>query len=179
MFSATGNVLSGSIQHPDIYTLLDPSPYAEMPKPDTRSAMLNILGYVPVISTISGCCRVLLGIIHTIVHLVAAIFKASHRKDHLQEALLGVRNIVRGIVEMVPVVGNITCLTYDGVKMKRQNALGEEYKKNNAEKCQNNFILFTNEGFFEKTIAEMNVALAKEKIARTPTYWEVVKLIQV
>ncbi len=76
-FSATGNLLPGSIQRPDIVTFIF-SEQEEGWSSSTRTlsapCKLNILGYIPVVSTVTGLGRALLGLVHTIVHLACSIF---------------------------------------------------------------------------------------------------------
>src|ERR1700722_1949448 len=101
----TGNLLSGSAQRPDIITLVECTSSGTA----TRSGVciLNKLGYIPGVSTITGLGRSLLGIVHTIAHLACAIF-SKNRWGHLQEAGIGFKNIVRGVIEAIPIIGNIT-----------------------------------------------------------------------
>lgn len=176
MFSATGNVLSGSFHRPDIYTLWEPQANQEFG--DTQPSKLNLLGYIPGVSTVSGSIRTLLGIIHTIVHLVAAIFNAKNRAYHLKEAGLGVRNIIRGLVEIIPIAGNITCLTYDGIRMKRQAEAVKKFSEANPVK-KADFLLFTNHTLIaEKSMDQMNALAAEGNFKSKPTFWETVKLVQ-
>jgi hypothetical protein len=109
-FSVTGNLLTGSKQRPDITTIAIVKPGIRNIRSD--SSMLNCLGYLPVISTISGLSRALLGTVHTIGHLACAIF-SKHKEHHLQEAKLGLKNIGRGLIEAIPIIGNITMLIID------------------------------------------------------------------
>ncbi|NGX41814.1 MAG: hypothetical protein K940chlam7_00088 [Chlamydiae bacterium] len=74
---------------------------------------INQLGYIPVVSTFTGGCRALLSLVHTITHLVQAILHSEERHLHLEEAKLGGINIVRGSIEMIPIIGNITMLFID------------------------------------------------------------------
>src|ERR1700722_18020208 len=103
--SITGNLLPGSVQRPDIMTFVACTSL----RTDISSGVctLNKLGYIPGVSTITGLGRSLLGIVHTIAHLACAIF-SKNQSDHLQEAGLGLKNIVRGVIEAIPIIGNIT-----------------------------------------------------------------------
>jgi hypothetical protein len=91
---------------------------------------LNCFGYFPLISTISGLGRTLLGIIHTIAHLAKGVFLKS--QDWKEESCAGLKNIGRGVIEMIPIVGNLTTMVID---MLRANSyatfLQAEYKKAN------------------------------------------------
>ena len=88
--------------------------------------MLNILGYMPGISSASGTTRVLYGIIETVAGLAAGLFlglanrvihypQGSYRAmKQLSYAAHGSENIFRGIVELLPFVVNILALiAYD------------------------------------------------------------------
>ena len=97
MLSATGNILPGSVDRPSMATLV-PGRHSDV---DTQVCTWNNLGYIPVISTITGCARASLGIIHSIIHLALAIFNSKNRDHHLQEAKLGGSNICRGPTKAV------------------------------------------------------------------------------
>nr|MBA2729050.1 hypothetical protein [Parachlamydiaceae bacterium] len=92
---------------------------------DSSNTKLNLLGYIPAVSTISGLARALLGVVHTIVHLACSIF-SDHREHHLQEALLGAKNIVRGLVEAVPIIGNITMFVVDILRVNKYEKMAKE-----------------------------------------------------
>ncbi len=128
MFSATGNLLPGSRARPDLVNLAS-CQYNAVDNAQEESGAsicsisittincpLNKAGYVPGLSTVTGLARALLGIVHTIVHLAAAIFDLQNRALHLEEAALGGKNIVRGLIEMTPIIGNIAVGIFD---MKR------------------------------------------------------------
>ncbi len=83
MFSATGNILTGSQDRPDTYTILEfsekegtlelggqlfPSTVKNVSISSTN-CKFNKIGNIPVVSIITGCVRTLLGIVHAIVHL--------------------------------------------------------------------------------------------------------------
>ena len=85
------------------------------------------------VSTITGIGRVLLGIVHTVVHVVCSIFSKNNREAHFEEAKLGVRNIGRGLIEAVPIVGNLAVRIIDAVRTNRFGAMAEkELEKNPA-----------------------------------------------
>src|SRR5690349_17346812 len=99
MFSATFNILPGSDAYPEYITIINPA--ASDVCIDTQTTTWNRLSWYPVISTISGIARALLGIVHIIVHLACAVFSAS-REYHLSQARLGASNVLRGAGESVP-----------------------------------------------------------------------------
>lgn len=125
MFSATGNLLSGSPTRPEILTWyacfkgMENVPgmgygYVERTSQERYTlCTLNNLGHIPIVSTFSGIGRILLAIVHTIVHLVCAIFDAANRDAHLAEAYLGLKHIARGGLELIPFL-NIITIWLDG-----------------------------------------------------------------
>lgn len=87
---------------------------------------LNIAGYFPGFSSISGSARAIWAVAEIIVSVVKAPFLLigdlfstySHGKFHrsyLNMAHSGhaILNLVRGVVESAPVIGNVTCVVYD------------------------------------------------------------------
>lgn len=121
MFSITGDLLPGSTARPDIINTVSCTITLGMyedPETDcsTTRSLWNTLGYIPVVSTLTGCCRALLGIIHSIGHLASAIFSAVNRSSHLQEAKLGSMNFGRGLIEILPCVGNLTTYLIDKMR---------------------------------------------------------------
>jgi len=176
MFSATGKILPGSIDHPAMATLVDSTSQFDA---DTQVCTWNKLGYIPIVSTITGCARALLGIIHSIVHLASAIFDSKNRDHHLQEAKLGGYNIGRGIVEMIPVVGNIILLVKDLIIAKKYTDLALDYKKANRRECSNHLLLFVNGNKVgQKSFDELNRIAQKEGFKKKPSFWQEVNLVQ-
>ena len=80
-FSATGNLLSGSLERPDIVTFIRRNGDVKQVQP-AYYCRLNIFGFLPIFSTVTGIGRALLGVVHTIVHLACSIF-SENRKHHL------------------------------------------------------------------------------------------------
>ena len=105
------NTLPGSFQRPDIETIVVKEKGKDLDT-DTGYCSSNVLGYLPVVSTITGLGRTLLGIVHTIVHLACSIF-SKNRDHHFQEVSLGAKNIGRGLIEAIPIIGNITMFIVD------------------------------------------------------------------
>jgi hypothetical protein len=79
---------------------------------------LNVFGYIPIISTISGSIRAVYGKVELISGLgIAAISSLScsynRNVDHgLELAVHGLANICRAAVEIIPFV-NWLCIPYD------------------------------------------------------------------
>ena len=63
---------------------------------------------------------------------MCAIFP-KNREPHLQEASLGAKNIGRGLVEAIPVIGNITMFVVDLLRMNKFKKIAkEQIDKNKA-----------------------------------------------
>lgn len=78
---------------------------------------LNILGYIPVLSTITGLYRTLVGLAYLIKSLACAIFDAPSRKLHVEGIKIAAANIGRGLLEMIPVIGNLFVINIDASRM--------------------------------------------------------------
>ena len=88
---------------------------------------LNLLGYIPAFSSCTGAYRILDGVIGVVFSLAKAILLAipdsifrdsqlpSRSYKHLTYVGHNTCNILRGVVELVPVLGNIATFTYDGL----------------------------------------------------------------
>jgi hypothetical protein len=78
---------------------------------------LNIFGYIPIISCISGRSRLIYGAIHVISAVAIAILSAAGvaLNPALCSPILvaGLWHVFRGVVESVPYLGNIACIAYD------------------------------------------------------------------
>lgn len=87
----------------------------------------NVLGYVPIVSTISGLSRIFYGKLNIVFStaLLAYNFfqdlksgssdyriKIHHFVCHIVHGQL---NLIRGVFEMIPVIGNLGCIIYDSI----------------------------------------------------------------
>ncbi len=79
----------------------------------TQNTFLNNLAYVPVLGILAGVARIALGIIHVLGHLVAALFTLNG-KGHLYHAAKGGCEIIRGLIEALPIIGNIVSCIHGG-----------------------------------------------------------------
>lgn len=114
-FSATGNILPGSIDRPEILTFMLSESKGISTSSSINTSMPNrwdMLGYIPVVSTVTGSARTILGLVHAVVHAVCLIFSAD-RDHHYPQVILGAKNIGRGLVETIPVIGNIILAVID------------------------------------------------------------------
>lgn len=180
-FSITGNLLHGSMQRPDTVTFIF-SETKNIGFASTKELVgstnckLNQLGYIPVVSIITGLGRLLLAIIHTIVHLVCAIF-SKNREHHLQEASLGAKNIVRGLVEVIPIIGNITMFVVDLLRINKFEKMAKEHIERNKAAYNNQAVMFTyGQEIAKRPIAEFNVEVAG--LNRKPTQADVERIIR-
>lgn len=84
---------------------------------------LNVVGYVPIVSTISGSVRLAYGKLEAIVaiaaiafHFMAGLIGIEGSAEKLRAAvpyvLHGFANMGRGLVEILPFI-NLTCYLYD------------------------------------------------------------------
>ena len=78
---------------------------------------LDQLGYIPLIGTVSGTCRIAYGVVKAAFSAIASVFSIlatgvpsdkwrSRRKD-------GLMHIGRGFVELLPIIGGILTKRYD------------------------------------------------------------------
>ncbi|MEI6242149.1 MAG: hypothetical protein WCP39_01950 [Chlamydiota bacterium] len=93
--------------------------------------VLNVTGYVPFVSSVTGPLRALMGKIQVIVFAVLAINAYMLGQKAVGERcvtciLNGFANIVRGTVESVTLLGNLCCFIYDKVMLVRFGYTGEK-----------------------------------------------------
>lgn len=116
-FSITHNLLSGSMERPDILTLrLNTT--TSFSKSTTlkrgQGSRFTRLSWIPLVSTVLGPCQALLGLVHTIGHF--AIFIFTKNQSDLEEVKLGAKNIVRGSIATLPIIGNIILFVFDIIR---------------------------------------------------------------
>lgn len=178
VFSATGNLLPGSVERPDTLTFmfLRQDGWSSEFNMGSTSCRLNTLGYIPVVSTISGLGRTLLGLVHTIVHLACSIF-SKNRDFHLEEAKLGAKNIGRGLVEAIPVIGNITMLIVDRVRMTKFEKMAADHIDKNKAAYNNHAVMFIyGQEIAKRPIAEFDSEM--NNLNREPTLADLVKIVR-
>lgn len=186
MFSATGNILSGSADRPDMYTIATKKLTSQSTslvfisensnRLGSTLCTFNKLGYIPGISTVTGCGRALLGIVHSIVHLASAVFDSKNRAKHLEEAKLGGKNIARGLIEMIPVIGNITMCVVDWRRTIKFEKQAEEVMKQNPGKYNHHTMLF----IYGKEIAKRPNAEVDKQLAKIkkPSEFDLINIIK-
>jgi len=174
-FSATGNLLPGSVERPDTMTFLFVKESGSSWTMGSTNCKLNTYGYIPGVSTITGIGRALLGIVHAIIHLACSIF-SQNRSHHLAEAFLGAKNIGRGLIEAIPIIGNITMFFVDIKRMNRFETMALDHVKNKAE-YKNQSILFV----YGQEIAKQPTDKVTEKMnsfGRKPTNVDLERIIR-
>ncbi len=94
-----------------------------------RVDILNELGYIPVISTVTGAYRTLAGLAYSVKCLAGAIFDRNNRAKHKEGLKIGAANMGRGLLEIIPVVGNLATANIDTSRMMHRWAehSGESY----------------------------------------------------
>lgn len=166
MISAIGSLLPDSMKNPDIinFISIEQKGGHSIGQLSTFTASMpckfNKLGYIPVISTISGIGRSLMGLIYTITHLVLAIFKKD--KDHLREVVLGAKNIGRGLVEAIPVIGNVSIFIIDLKRMNKLEKMAKEEIQRNQATYNNQVIMFT----YRKEVAKMPISELQQELSK-------------
>lgn len=178
VFSATGNLLPGSVKRPDTVTvmLFEQDGWSSSYFIGSSACRLNFMGYIPVVSTITGLGRALLGLVHTIVHLACSIF-SKNRDHHLGEAKLGAKNIGRGLVEAIPVIGNITMVIVDQVRVTKFEKMAADHIDKNKTAYNNHAVMF----IYGQEIAKRPIAEFKSELSnlnRKPTLADLEKIIR-
>ena len=135
-FSATGHLLRGSVRRPDMITIGAMSSSDPWPEKTASSAnvptsklhivlpencSLNLYSHIFLIGNLTGLVRLGLGIVHTIVHLTCSIV-SKYRKDNLEEARLGMENIGRGLIEIIPIIGTLVMRRWDAKRLTELEA---------------------------------------------------------
>lgn len=93
---------------------------------------LNLIGYIPVISSMSGLVRMVGGKIQALIGFFVAAFslftafKSVNKfrallifRIGLEHLLHGICNLIRGSIETVPLLSLVLCLPYDHLLKKR------------------------------------------------------------
>ncbi len=98
----------------------------------------NKNGYIPIFSSVTGGMRIINGMVHVIIGISKIIFAVQtdiFRNFNYRNKIFkgfyftahGISNILRGAIELIPVVGNIAMIIYDIVMPRFKYDL--EYKK--------------------------------------------------
>lgn len=87
-----------------------------------KNSALNTCAKIPFLGIVAGICRVALGIIHTLAHLLAALI--TQDKGHLFHAAKGCCEILRGLIEALPIIGRIFANLYNSTPLWDPNGRG-------------------------------------------------------
>jgi len=74
----------------------------------------NWMGIMPVMSTFSGIARIIKATKVIFNHISQINFKKND--PHLHECWNGFKNLFRGLVESVPIIGNISLMFFEGIR---------------------------------------------------------------
>lgn len=171
-FSVTGNLLPGSIQRPDIVTIVFTQDHKYVHR--SSECWQNTLGYIPVVSTVTGLTRALLGLVHTIAHLACSIF-TKNRDHHLQEAKLGAKNIGIGLVEAIPFIGNIRMFFVNQERLSKFEIMAEQQMGKKYSAYDHHAVMF----IYGKEIAKRPLAEYYSEIGKLkkPTQADIERII--
>lgn len=101
--------LTGSLLYSD-YADRGTQMNSHIPENASKDSVLNKATRIPVVGIVAGVARVALGAIHAVGHLFAALI--TQNKGHLWHAAKGGCEMLRGIIEAIPVVGRIFANTF-------------------------------------------------------------------
>ncbi|KAF3361775.1 hypothetical protein PHSC3_001665 [Chlamydiales bacterium STE3] len=94
---------------------------------------LNIMGYIPIVSTFSGAYRTFIGLAYFIKSAVCRIFDTANRAQHREVLKIAAANMGHGLLEIVPVIGNLFVLNIDTSRMMhRWSDHGHPYGDSNT-----------------------------------------------
>ncbi len=117
LFTFTSFFVAGSPARPDL-TASKPTEEKEK-KAGFTPTPLNILGYVPVLSTLTGALRAIASLVHAIASYVLFCANGNDKQTRLEEMKWGFQSFARGMVEMVPIFGNIAAFSWDRYRISQ------------------------------------------------------------
>lgn len=103
--------------------------------------IINLLSCAPLVSTVIGIPRALLGAAYAIKHLACAFF-SNNKIVHTKKAEVGIKNFGRGLIATAPVIGNLLSLKLLLKEQKHYEGLIKGYFRANPALCLNNTITF-------------------------------------
>lgn len=112
---------------PDIVSTLETSQvwfHGEIRREPTRfehkAHLLNNLGIIPIVSTVTGAYRTLVGVAYLIKSLACFILDAQNQDQHKEGLKIAAASIGRGLLEMIPVIGNLFTINIDVSRMMQR-----------------------------------------------------------
>lgn len=126
------NFYTGTEYQPDLLTVFIKSKrhnYVQIYQGAHLIAPANALSLIPVISSFTGIAVIVSAVKRFFQELVQIQFKADN--PHLLECWNAIKNFFRGLVSLVPIIGNITLIIFEAVRIyvidrRIKNALEEE-----------------------------------------------------
>lgn len=103
-FSTTTKSLTGNILYSDAHACDKQCEKSKMP-------ILNTLAEVPIFGRLIAIARIALSIIHVIGHITAAL--VYWNICHLYHVIKGLAEFLRGLIEIIPLIGMIFSLLYN------------------------------------------------------------------
>ena len=73
---------------------------------------LNFTGYIPALSTVTGLIRMLIGTVEMVAGVFFTFILCS-QCGSLSTLVNGTKNIIRGTIETIPIIGNVMMIAYD------------------------------------------------------------------
>ena len=89
---------------------------------EIQDPALNKLARIPLLGIVAGIGRIALGVIHILGHLLAAPF--AREQGNLGHAAKGGCEILRGVIESIPIIGRIFANTYSPDPHTAKSRLG-------------------------------------------------------
>lgn len=159
-------ILSGTEKNPHTLTLsfMDSRPTPAIRIICSTNCKINKLGYIPLLSSLTGGARSIVGLSHAIAHLASFIltYVTGLYKTYIhgyissnpaklywenpnydkKEIKIGFNNFVRGCIEFIPVIGNITMIAFDRFRMNRYENKVKELIDKNPKDFENSITAF-------------------------------------
>lgn len=112
MASFTAGLLHGMVWETKVESLTAKYLYSDFATGlGEKDSTLNNLVKIPILGIAFGVARVALGAIHTLGHLFAALL--TLKKGHLFHASKGAAEMLRGLIEAIPIFGRIFANSYN------------------------------------------------------------------
>lgn len=139
----------------------------------------NISLYILGVSISTGAALAFLGVVHTVIHLAQAVFDSKNCQLHLDQAKIGSKCILKGVIGMIPIAGNLTLFIKDFIQGFQEIRNAESYNNLHHLECKNNYLLMTdNKIIGKKSKKEMADFIANDNKGNDPSFWEMVEFIQ-
>lgn len=114
-FKTNASSLTGPYLYSDVFD------YGNSGKPIDSPFPLHEWAQIPLLGCLAGVVRIVLAIIHILGHLLTTI---CCNKGHLKHAVKGIAELFRGVIEAIPLVGNIFSCAMAGKTCCQNNRLG-------------------------------------------------------